>query len=815
MDLYLSPSLSIPNIFDPKDYKELATFALLSRGTVILTRPSYHQLEEFCASRQHRLIMTASAEQTYMRMKMVQIGELYDHQFTAVFYGTFEPSITRDRCWQKITSKTTNKQRWEYKIAHLYEVFLLDRLLRDYGYVPTYNDSINWISNVRQGNPIEKIDQHVILKPHQIDTVEKFFGMDGTCAIIADDPGLGKTISAGMILKRLFDSGKIKRGIWVVPTHPLAQQIATELKRHFDLDAGIICADTVDKKLRHAAESVYLKYGLCILTWGTFTSDWGKKYFGYVRDLPFDFGVFDEVHRVKYGQASYNAMMNFRGAYRIGLTGTPCPNGRWKELYSLVYSVNPFIVRPFYEYEKQFQTLIEQYKQKPVKNKWGKEDPEKSAERLMDRVVIRELDKSIIRHAKESVLLDLPQIAETSMTISWNENEWAIWKIFRTLLANLRADAEVDGYVDQRKLRRDDPRLMIKASRGMIWQDLRRFAIFGRPEIETRLQEYLVSTKPVYEYIRDHYQTLLDDILKLFTITGKDAVRNYPKFDLIHKYLQKDPSSHILAFCNSIKTALELAKLLSTNYEVKVITGKSDQLDAYDDVFEALEQDNSMDITEANEMVAWFWEPYTSLLRLCEMDAAYFSEYNVIANGLPLVKCNIIDLLHFQSLEICFHWEKSLPVSVFDDLKVVLNNIKQYTSVCDFTGGINAGECKIHFSPSFTSKRKRILIATDRLAEGFNLQIAQTLIFVDYPWSIRHYEQRVSRLQRIGSPYLKIYVVALMGKMDQLVFDALKMKYSNVEDLRFIKADPIKISDIWAQMQIDQGIQRTMSSYLN
>src|SRR5207253_1244813 len=55
-----------------------------------------------------------------------------------------------------------------------------------------------------------------------------------------------------------------------------------------------------------------------------------------------------------------------------------------------------------------------------------------------------------------------------------------------------------------------------------------------------------------------------------------------------------------------------------------------------------------------------------------------------------------------------------------------------------------------------------VLIATDLLSEGLNLQDAVRVIHYDLPWSPARLTQRVGRIDRAGSPHAQIETVALL-----------------------------------------------------
>lgn len=55
----------------------------------------------------------------------------------------------------------------------------------------------------------------------------------------------------------------------------------------------------------------------------------------------------------------------------------------------------------------------------------------------------------------------------------------------------------------------------------------------------------------------------------------------------------------------------------------------------------------------------------------------------------------------------------------------------------------------------------RLVLATDVLSEGLNLQQAGVLVHLDLPWTVARLEQRLGRLLRIGSPHARLHAYAI------------------------------------------------------
>ncbi|HET7584702.1 MAG TPA: helicase-related protein [Gemmatimonadaceae bacterium] len=83
-------------------------------------------------------------------------------------------------------------------------------------------------------------------------------------------------------------------------------------------------------------------------------------------------------------------------------------------------------------------------------------------------------------------------------------------------------------------------------------------------------------------------------------------------------------------------------------------------------------------------------------------------------------------------------------------------------------GAVTRSEALARFAPLGSGTREpaareriELLLTTDLLSEGVNLQDASVLVHLDLPWSPARLEQRVGRLRRMGSPHDRIHVYAL------------------------------------------------------
>src|ERR1044072_5903334 len=79
---------------------------------------------------------------------------------------------------------------------------------------------------------------------------------------------------------------------------------------------------------------------------------------------------------------------------------------------------------------------------------------------------------------------------------------------------------------------------------------------------------------------------------------------------------------------------------------------------------------------------------------------------------------------------------------------------------------------------------KRVLVATDCLSEGINLQEHfDAVVHYDLSWNPTRHEQREGRVDRYGQPSPKVHVVTIYGvdnQIDGIVLDVLIRKHKKI-----------------------------------
>jgi superfamily II DNA or RNA helicase len=151
-------------------------------------------------------------------------------------------------------------------------------------------------------------------------------------ALIADDVGLGKTISAGLILSELIARRRVNRALVISPK-VLAPQWVAELDEKFGLVAKVVTGSALDDELRRSTPVVVTTY------------ESARDRLEKIEPGTFDLCILDEAHKLRnlHGAANPPALARrvrealerrpFR--YVLMLTATPIQNRIW-DLYSLI-----------------------------------------------------------------------------------------------------------------------------------------------------------------------------------------------------------------------------------------------------------------------------------------------------------------------------------------------------------------------------------------------------------------------------------------------------------------------------------------------
>jgi len=151
-------------------------------------------------------------------------------------------------------------------------------------------------------------------------------------ALFADDVGLGKTISAGLVLNELQTRKKVRRALILCPKM-LLHQWKDELAEKFGIHAAHGVGNELNPWLHHAVPVVIT----------TFES--ARDRMDSIRTASFDMLILDEAHKLRnlhgtaktpeVAKAIHGSLANRDFKYVLMLTATPIQNRLW-DMYSLI-----------------------------------------------------------------------------------------------------------------------------------------------------------------------------------------------------------------------------------------------------------------------------------------------------------------------------------------------------------------------------------------------------------------------------------------------------------------------------------------------
>lgn len=227
--------------------------------------------------------------------------------------------------------------------------------------------------------------------PHQIETVKKVvFHMHGR-AIIADEVGLGKTITAGMIIKEYMSRKQIKKILILVPS-ALKHQWASELIEKFRLPV------TVFKKNYDWKEAQIMIASIDIAK--------QDKHMKVLCNISYDLLIVDEAHLLKNKKTkNYKLVNQLKARFCLLLTATPMQNNI-SELLNIISIIDPV----------RAQILHFHYKNK-------------------DKVGWKEtLEQVFIRNERKALVENNMQRNVEIKWVSFSKEEQALYKMLKHLI---------------------------------------------------------------------------------------------------------------------------------------------------------------------------------------------------------------------------------------------------------------------------------------------------------------------------------------------------------------------------------------------
>jgi len=523
--------------------------------------------------------------------------------------------------------------------------------------------------------------------PHQITAVyEHMLPRQPLRFLLADDPGAGKTIMAGLLIKELIARGDLQRCLIVCPGS-LAEQWQDELYRRFHLPFEIL---TNDKLEAARTGNWFLETNLIIARLDKLSRNEDVQQKLQAPDCRWDLIVCDEAH--KMSATVFGGETKYTKRYRLG-----------QLLSTLTRHFLLMTATPHNGKEADFQLFMALL------------DGDRFEGRYRDGVHTADVSDLMRRMVKENLLkFDgtplFPKRIAYTVPYKLSDAEAALYAAVTNYVreefnrAEALANDKRAGTVGfaltilQRRL---------ASSPEAIYQSLRR----RRERLESRLRELEVlhrggQTEPIISTAAPTLDS--DDIEDLDEAPDNEV---------------EAAEEEILDQATAARSIAEL------HIEIETLTGLEGQ---------ALAVRSSGTDTKWRELASLLSEIFTTgavVHRVAEPDAPYGAGAIPPPTSSPHQKI-VIFTEHRDTLN---YLEKRIKTLLGREESVVIIH-----------GGIGREErLKVQESFKHDPE-VQVLLATDAAGEGINLQRAHLMVNYDLPWNPNRLEQRFGRIHRIG-----------------------------------------------------------------
>ena len=523
--------------------------------------------------------------------------------------------------------------------------------------------------------------------PHQITAVyESMLPRQPLRFLLADDPGAGKTIMAGLLIKELIARGDLQRCLVVCPGS-LAEQWQDELYRRFQLPFDIL---TNDKLEAARTGNWFLETNLVIARLDKLSRNEDVQQKLQAPDCGWDLVVCDEAH--KMSATFFGGEIKYTKRYRLGqlLSGLT--------RHFLLMSATPHNGK-----EEDFQLFMALI------------DGDRFEGRFRDGIHVAEVSDLMRRMVKEKLLKfdGKPLFPE---------------RIAYTVPYRL-SDAEARLYKDVTDYVREE------FNRAEALENDRRAGTVGFAL--TILQRRLASSPAaIHQSLRRRRERLESRLRELEVLQrGGEAAISFaavgPAFDPEDvEDLDEAPENEVEA---AEQEVLDQATAARSIAELKAEIEALRDLEAL-----ALGVRRSGTNTKWRELASLLGEVFTKgghTLRVAEPDVPYGAGAIPRPTSSPLQKL-VVFTEHRDTLSYLHGRITTL--------------LGRESSVVRIHGGMGREDRLKAEEAFRHDPHVQVLLATDAAGEGINLQRAHLMVNYDLPWNPNRLEQRFGRIHRIG-----------------------------------------------------------------
>lgn len=374
------------------------------------------------------------------------------------------------------------------------------------------------ISELLSYNLIKKnLEYHL---PHQTEGALKILRDLNGSALLADEVGLGKTITTGIVLKECVMRGFVKKALILAPPSLVDQWVA-ELKEKFELNFTIIENESDWRETNFAIASIDRVK--------VYNKEERKFRHSVAHDIPWDILVVDEAHKLKAKNTiRWKFVDRLQKKRFLLLTATPFQNDLL-ELYNLLHLLKRGHLGTIKEFRKKF--LNRGNKRYPL-------NPKELRSRLQEVMVRRIRNQTGINYKKR-----IPRVVAVEPTEKELEIYHAMCNLLKTQYFSANGN-QING------------RLIV-------------FAIL--PKITSSSRSAIESLNRIIGEDRYHEKTkeIARQILEEYKNLKIDSKMN-KLIEIVEQIIKEDPNSKTLIYTKHPTTLQYISEKLKP-YNLKVV----------------------------------------------------------------------------------------------------------------------------------------------------------------------------------------------------------------------------------------------------
>ena len=531
--------------------------------------------------------------------------------------------------------------------------------------------------------------------PHQITAVyQEMLPRQPLRFLLADDPGAGKTIMAGLLIKEFMARGDLERCLIVCPGS-LAEQWQDELYQRFHLDFEILTND----KLRSArTRNWFLEANLVIARLDKLSRDEEIPDKLKAPDAEWDLVVCDEAH--KMSATFYGREIKYTKRYRLG-----------QLLSGLTRHFLLMTATPHNGKETDFQLFLALL------------DGDRFEGRFRDGVHTSDVSDLMRRMVKERLVkFDgkplFPERLANTVAYQLSDEEASLY-------------SNVTDYVREEFSRADE--LGNRQRAGTVG-----FAL-------TLLQRRLASSpEAIYQSLRRRRERLESRIRELRVVERGRRI----KLGLAFSNLSRDEIERLEDLVESEFEDIE--DLVESEFEV-IETKILDRATAAQSIRELETEINTLKVLESHALAVRRSGKDTKWNELATILDEIFSDFRSDSRRHSSEKNNQATSISsgpVQGKKLVIFTEHTDSLRYLQDQ--IVTRVGRPEVIKVIHGGVGRQE-RLAIQEAFWHDRDvQILLATDAASEGINLQRAHLMVNYDLPWNPNRLEQRFGRIHRIG-----------------------------------------------------------------